>query len=100
MHCNCEQAQTENVTTGARCSCSKSSSLPPIGPVENRTDLGWWRYKTAVTLLTRDSDQRPAGECTCSRSSKENTKPSGSTCACGKRSSGEFPYITDGAGDH
>lgn len=22
MHCNCEKAQTENVTTGARCSCS------------------------------------------------------------------------------
>jgi hypothetical protein len=32
------------------------------------------------------SDQRPAGECTCSRASNENDKPSGNACACGKRS--------------
>lgn len=32
------------------------------------------------------TDQRPAGECTCSRSSNENSKPTGSACACGKRS--------------
>jgi len=31
-------------------------------------------------------DQRPAGECTCSRASNENDKPAGSACACGKRS--------------
>lgn len=35
-------------------------------------------------------NQRAAGACTCSRSSQENAKPTGSTCACGKRSKGEF----------
>ncbi|KAK5717014.1 hypothetical protein LTR17_016156 [Elasticomyces elasticus] len=32
-------------------------------------------------------DQRPAGECTCSRAQTENAGPKGESCACGKRSS-------------
>lgn len=38
---------------------------------------------TDISIL---KDQRPAGECTCSRATKENSKPAGSACACGKRS--------------
>nr|POF04091.1 hypothetical protein CFP56_21846 [Quercus suber] len=80
LHCDCEKASAENVVAGARCSCSESA-LPsnPSSPVRSHTDLlnGWFHV-----------DQRPAGECTCSRAGAENAKPAaGSTCACGKRSS-------------
>lgn len=42
------------------------------------------------TDLSFPSDQRPAGACTCSRSSTENAKVAGSACACGKRPKGDF----------
>jgi hypothetical protein len=43
-------------------------------------------YCKTKTLTIYPTDQRPAGECTCSRATNENDKPSGSACACGKRS--------------
>ena len=48
------------------------------------------------SLVYRNADMydvmpvaRPAGECNCNRASQENTKPAGSTCACGARAAGE-----------
>ena len=32
---------------------------------------------------------RPAGKCTCERAATENSKPAGSTCACGARPASE-----------
>ena len=72
LQCTCEKSSTENKTSGARCSCSKSIAtftIPFIGMHTNAL-----------------SDQRPAGDCTCSRAQTENNKPTGSACACGKRS--------------
>lgn len=81
MHCNCEKSQSENKTAGARCSCSES-----IFPGD--CHLTGSKVPLQERMLNSFADQRPAGECTCSRSSAENSKPAGATCACGKRSSG------------
>ena len=42
---------------------------------------------------------RPAGQCTCERAATENTKPAGSTCACGARPASEStaPFILSSA---
>ncbi|KAK3118010.1 hypothetical protein LTR53_000046 [Teratosphaeriaceae sp. CCFEE 6253] len=100
LHCNCEKAQTENKMAGARCSCSESS--PPIyylpwrvapdnlNGVHRCTHLNKLDKLEGFVADTYATDQRPAGECTCSRAQTENSGPKGSTCACGKRSAGEF----------
>ena len=77
LQCTCEKSATENKTSGARCSCSKSIATSP------QDSLLFIQTHSLTTSLT---DQRPAGECTCSRAQKENDAPSGSACACGKRS--------------
>lgn len=83
LHCNCEKAPTENRVDGARCSCGKDF---PISLQEHR-------FHTIITSveawLIRATGQRSAGACTCSRLSAENAQVTGSSCACGKRSSGQ-----------
>lgn len=70
LQCTCEKSSTENKTSGARCSCSKLIAT----------------YTIHWTSTNIHPDQRPAGDCTCSRAQTENNKPTGSACACGKRS--------------
>jgi hypothetical protein len=82
LQCTCEKSSTENKTSGARCSCSKSKTIHPSHPPFTQKDTSQQDHK----MLTQHPDQRPAGECNCSRASNENDKPSGSACACGKRS--------------
>ena len=77
LHCTCEKSTTENKTTAPRCSCTKYCN----------PSLSFWASSKDMTdFLT---DQRPAGQCTCSRANTENAKPAGSTCACGKRDQGK-----------
>lgn len=52
MHCNCEKAQTENKTVGARCSCSKSLLLTST-----------YRAYPIVTSYTNAYDRPTPGRC-------------------------------------